>query len=75
MATHRASGICTVEKLRAGPSLGVLLGFLGRELFPQSFPRPFFHVFHLFQNVCKKRRETEMGPEEDKQESRGMKPS
>lgn len=57
MATHSASELCTEGNLGVSLSLRVLVGFLGRKLFSQFSPRPFFHVFHLFQNVCKRRRE------------------
>lgn len=53
---HRAIGIYTEENLGASLSLRVLFRFLGVKPFSQFSPRPFFHVFHLFQNVCKRRR-------------------
>lgn len=62
-------------RIGAGLSLGVLLRFLGIKLFSQLFPRPFFHVFHLLQNVCKRRKERagERGRKAEKQ--RNEKPS
>lgn len=73
MATYSALGIYTAENLGVSLSLRVLLRFLGIKLLSQFFPCPFFHVFHLFQNVCKRRGEREMGKEEEKQKSKGMK--
>lgn len=54
MATYSALGIYTAENLGVSLSLRVLLRFLGIKLLSQFFPCPFFHVFHLFQNVCKR---------------------
>lgn len=56
---HRALGIYTEEDLGVSLSLRVLFRFLGIKPFSQFSPCPFFHVFHLFQNVCKRRRERE----------------
>lgn len=66
-------GIYTEENLGVSLSLQVLFRFLGGKPFSQFFPCSFFHVFHLFENVCKRRREREMGKEEEKQKSKSMK--
>ena len=76
MAPYSALGIYTVENLGASLSLRVLFRFLGIKLFSQFFPCPFFHVFHLFQDVCKRRTERhrerhgERGRKAEKQENK-----
>lgn len=66
VATYSALGIYTVENLGVSLSLGVLFRFLGIKLFSQFFPCPFFHVFHLFQNVCKRRKERKRDGERER---------